>query len=320
MQTEQQDFLHELGYLGFTMRLKRLSDKLMHDGRKFYESLGLPIEPNWYGVFLLLETHERMGVMQLADHLQMAHPSVITILRNMEKAGFVQTEKDASDQRKRQVSLTPQAKEQLKAFKQVWSAGTESVKQLIGKTHLFADLEQLEARFAAQGFGARAAEARQGISTAADDLQIVPFSEAYAADFSRINYEWLDMYFYIEPYDYEVLDHPKKYIIDPGGEIFFALCDGIVVGTAALIVRDPDTYELSKMGVVPMYKGRKIGVKLMEHAIEAAREQGKKRIYLDSSRKLTPALSLYRKMGFEEIPVDPDTPYARCDIRMEMWL
>lgn len=320
MQPTQDDFLQELGYLGFTMRIKRLSDKLMHDGRKLYESLGLPIEPNWFGVFLLLEKYGQLGVMQLADHLQLSHPSVITILRNMERAGFIQTEKDTVDQRKRYVRLTETAQDQLKEYKRVWNAGTESVRQLINRTHLFADLRKLEANYLSADFGTRTRAVRQSYASIPDAYTIVPFSEEYAPDFARINYEWLDIYFHIEPYDYQVLDDPKQHIVDPGGEVFFALRDGMVVGTAALILRDPDTYELSKMGVVPMYKGQGIGQQLMRHALDYAREVGKKRVYLDSNRRLAPAIQLYHKMGFREIPVDANTPYERCDIRMEMEL
>jgi len=95
------------------------------------------------------------------------------------------------------------------------------------------------------------------------------------------------------------------------------LVDDEVAGTVALIKRE-GTFELSKMGVKPRFQGFGLGVKLMEKCIDFAKEQGWKRIFLDSNRKLTPAITLYHKMGFEEIPVPDDTPYERCDIRMEL--
>lgn len=154
----------------------------------------------------------------------------------------------------------------------------------------------------------------------APQVRIIPFDPVYAADFARLNFEWLETYFYVEEYDKKVLNNPKEYIIDKGGHIFFALIEGAVVGTVALIKRDHDTFELSKMGVSPNYQGQRIGQKLMYYCINFCGEQGVQRIFLDSNTKLTPAISLYKKVGFKEIPVPENTPYERCNIRMEIWV
>ncbi|MBL4708638.1 MAG: GNAT family N-acetyltransferase [Flavobacteriales bacterium] len=152
------------------------------------------------------------------------------------------------------------------------------------------------------------------------EIKIIDYEDKYAKYFAQINFQWLDAYFYIENYDREVLTKPEKYIIEPGGHILFAKVENKIVGTVALIVREEGTYELSKMGVLKGYRGFKIGQKLMDAALSYCKKAGKTRVILDSSTKLTPALSLYKKLGFIEIPVDPNTPYERCDIRMEMWL
>lgn len=320
MATERQDFLQELGYLGFTMRFKRMSDKLMHDGRRLYQSLGLDIEPNWYGVFLLLDKYGKMGVVEIAEHLQLSHPSAITIINKMEVAGYIKAHKDALDQRRRHLTLTANARKKLASYKRIWSAGTEAVRQLTARTNIYTDLAILEDHFNNKNFVSRTLEGASNEEVVASELKIVPFSEQYAADFGRINYEWLHMYFKVEPYDYEMLDHPKSHIVDKGGEIFFGLYDEVVAGTAALIHRGPGTFELAKMGVSPIYKGKGIGQKLMEHSIDFARQKGCKTVYLESNRSLAPALALYKKYGFEEVALDPNTPYERCDIKMELKL
>lgn len=150
-------------------------------------------------------------------------------------------------------------------------------------------------------------------------VTIVDFEEQYAAEFAKLNFEWLEKYFYIEDYDREVLQNPQQYILDEGGHIFFALVDGKVVGTVALINRGEQVFELSKMAVTEEYKGLRIGQKLMYACIDFSGRQGIKRVFLDSNTKLTPALTLYRKVGFREIPVPEDTPYERCNIRMELY-
>lgn len=152
------------------------------------------------------------------------------------------------------------------------------------------------------------------------EIKIIEFKEEFATDFAQLNFEWLDKFFYIEEYDKEVLTNPKQYILNDGGQILFALLDGVAIGTVALIKRGEGVFELSKMGVTEKHQGQKIGKQLMSASIDYAKKNSWNSVFLDSSRKLTPALTMYHKMGFKEIPVPKDTPYERCDIRMELLL
>ncbi|RED96605.1 GNAT family N-acetyltransferase [Marinoscillum furvescens] len=151
-------------------------------------------------------------------------------------------------------------------------------------------------------------------------VQILPFEERYASDFARLNYEWLNQYFEVEPHDREMLDAPKAYIIERGGHIFFARYGEEIVGTVALIVEDEASFELAKMGVDTRYRGLSIGKKLIEHTIAFARTTDKSKLVLESNTKLAPALNLYIKSGFKVITPNENSPYTRCNIRMELSL
>lgn len=104
------------------------------------------------------------------------------------------------------------------------------------------------------------------------EVSIIPFEEKYAKQFYNLNVEWLEKYFYVEPYDQKVLSNPKTYIIDKGGFIFFATYNNEIVGTVALINQQL-FYELSKMAVSPKYQGLKIGQKLIDFCIEFGKEK-----------------------------------------------
>ncbi|MDP3359793.1 MAG: GNAT family N-acetyltransferase [Lutibacter sp.] len=151
-------------------------------------------------------------------------------------------------------------------------------------------------------------------------VSIIDFEEKYTNDFTQLNFEWLEKYFYIEEYDKKVLLNPQKHILQDGGHILFALINEKVVGTVALIKRENGVFELSKMAVTEEYQGLRIGQKLMYACIDYAGKTGAKRLFLDSNTKLKPAITLYNKVGFKEIPVPKDTPYERCNIRMELFL
>lgn len=150
------------------------------------------------------------------------------------------------------------------------------------------------------------------------EITIVGFDQKYSADFARLNYEWISEYFGVEDHDRDMLDDPVNYIIKPGGEIFFALCDGKVVGTVAMISAPDNISELAKMAVLPEFRGRGIADKLMSACIEFARAAGKRAIWLESNTILEPAIKLYRKHGFVETPLDKNSLYSRCNIQMEL--
>lgn len=157
-----------------------------------------------------------------------------------------------------------------------------------------------------------------------NQVSIIPYEPIYQPDFKRLNVEWISHYFTIEPHDLEQLDHPETYILPNNGQIFFAKLGDEIVGCVAIInTASPEqgasSFELAKMAVSPTAQGRGIGKLLCMAAINHARQLGVKTIWLESNRKLTPALTMYASVGFREVPSIP-TPYTRVDIRMEMRL
>lgn len=150
-------------------------------------------------------------------------------------------------------------------------------------------------------------------------INIIPFDKDYSKDFYELNVEWLKTFFYVEPYDDEVLSKPKKYIIDKGGYIFFAKLNDTIVGTVALMpMSNNKDFELTKMAVSPKHRGFKIGQQLMQHCIDFAKAKKMPKLVIYSSQKLENAIYIYRKYGFIEIPVEANCPYKRCDIKMEL--
>ena len=153
-----------------------------------------------------------------------------------------------------------------------------------------------------------------------DDVRIVTFDPSYAKDFADLNYQWIAANYGVEEHDHDQLDHPLDSVIEPGGEIFFALINDIVAGTVAMIRMDENSFELAKMAVSPKFQGRKLGDLLMKSCIEFARARAADRIILESNTKQTAAINLYRKYGFVEVPLDPNSQFVRANIRMELSL
>ncbi|WP_339700959.1 GNAT family N-acetyltransferase [uncultured Marixanthomonas sp.] len=147
-------------------------------------------------------------------------------------------------------------------------------------------------------------------------MKITPYEPQYAQDFYDLNVEWLETFFYVEDFDREVLSNPEKYILNPGGYIFFAIENNTVLGTVALLKKEENAFELTKMAVLPNQRGRKIGQKLMQYCIDFAKENNFKKLFLYSNTKLENAIYIYRKFGFIEVEQELNVPYERSDIKM----
>ena len=149
-------------------------------------------------------------------------------------------------------------------------------------------------------------------------MKIVPFHPKHAPAFYHLNIEWLETYFYVEAFDKEVLSAPEKYIIEPGGHVFFVIEEDLVVGTVALMKARDGVFELTKMAVLPNERGKGIGQALVKYCIDFAYKNSFNKLLLYSNTELENALYIYRKFGFVEIPVEDNCPYERSDIKMEV--
>jgi N-acetylglutamate synthase-like GNAT family acetyltransferase len=150
------------------------------------------------------------------------------------------------------------------------------------------------------------------------EIQILDYTPAYQAWFEKLNREWIEKYFWMEPVDFEVLQSPDEHIIKHGGSILMAEFANEVAGTVALKRVNEKVFEFTKMAVDEKFRGRKVGQALAEAAIEKAKNKGADKIILYSNTVLAPAIALYKKIGFKEIPVDG--PYKRSNIKMQLLL
>jgi len=151
-------------------------------------------------------------------------------------------------------------------------------------------------------------------------ITIIPFEEKYAEDFRKLNIEWLNEYFNVEPYDEYQLSHPLTEILNKGGHIFLARENENIVGTAALMKENSSSFELTKMCVTKGSQGKGISRMLLDACLKLAKEKNWNRLFLYSSTRLIPAIELYRKYGFKEIPLEKHSHYSRTNIKMELKL
>lgn len=152
-----------------------------------------------------------------------------------------------------------------------------------------------------------------------NEVKIIAYKPQYKEAFKALNEEWIKKFFVMEAGDYKLLDHPEEEILNKGGYIAFALLDGEVVGTCALVKTEdhPLTFELSKMAVSPKAQGKKLGYLLGNALVEKAKELKAEKVFLVTNSILVPAIKLYEKLGFIHTPIG-HAEYDRADVRMEL--
>jgi putative acetyltransferase len=145
---------------------------------------------------------------------------------------------------------------------------------------------------------------------------------AEAAAFQALNEEWISQIFTMEESDRKVLDDPYGAIVDRGGDVLIVRDGDEIVGCVAVVPGPDGSFELSKMAVTPAARGRGIGRRLVQAAVDRARELGAVTVFLGSSTKLPNAVHLYEAAGFRHVPAERIAlaPYARADVFMQLQL
>ncbi len=150
-----------------------------------------------------------------------------------------------------------------------------------------------------------------------ETINIISYQDQHHDIFRKLNLEWLNHYDLAESHDLMILDDPKGTILDSGGVIYLAECNGEIVGSAALIKEHDGIFELAKMAVTAPYRGKGISKLLIEKCLETAKRLSAKKVTLFSNHQLETAINLYKKYGF--VHVDPkDSPFVTADVKMEL--
>lgn len=314
------DLFERTGMLAIGTRLRMMTDRVAEEMTHVYACYGLEIKHKWVPLIILLADGKSRSVTEIAREAGLSHPSVSIMVREMRAASLLACVDDSSrDKRVNEVRLSPEG---LKLYAQMSELMEDTLAAIVrlsseSEHDLWMALAEWERLLSLHSLEDRIRTERRHREE--NSISIVPFSPVYREAFRLLNEEWIKKYFWMEEIDHQVLGNPEKYILEPGGEIFFALYQGEPVGACSLIKRQEGRfdYELSKLGVTSSIQGKGIGERLVRAVIQHAKKLGASRLLIETSTRLIPAVSLYRKLGFRDVP-DMRADYERADVFLEL--
>ena len=138
---------------------------------------------------------------------------------------------------------------------------------------------------------------------------------------TRAYIDWLGVDLGYQDVDSEMADFAGMYG-PPDGMYLLAFCGDDVAGGVGLRLFEPSVCEMKRLYVYPEFAGRGIGLALCETLITQARIHGYHAMRLDTLGHMQAAQSLYKRLGFVEIPAyrynpDPETRFLELNLQAE---
>ena len=316
------DFFERTGKMAIGSRLRVLTESLTREAAGIYGLYGIEIKPKWFPVFYSLADEQPKSVTAIAKEIGQSHPSVSTIVKEMMKEGIITVANGRSDRRCNFITLTEYGRSLSRQMISQLRDVERAVEQISSEcdNDLWGAIADWERALRRKSLLDRVSEIKQ--MREHSEVEIVDYQPLYKKTFYELNRKWIETYWELEPHDIEVLENPEKYILDRGGHIFVAVYNGYPVGVCALCPMSEDSgydFELAKLAVNNSIQRKGIGRRLCEAVVNKARELGGVKLFLESNTRLKPAIALYRKLGFKELP-EYHPAYARGDIQMELTL
>lgn len=147
-------------------------------------------------------------------------------------------------------------------------------------------------------------------------MQILPYKPRFKEAFIRLNKAWITGYFKVlEKTDLHTLEHVEE-LIRSGAMVYAAAQGNAVLAVCMALPLENGEWEICKLAADERYKGLGAGSAVFKACMDHALARGAQKLVLVSNHILKPALHIYEKYGFRQVPLE-HCEYARGDVRYE---
>lgn len=303
--------------IGIGTRCRRIYELLTLEMDTLYRAEGVDMSVREFPIVYSIYCKGALSIADIQRLSGLSHSAVSQTVKKLAEKNILIV-KAGEDARSKIVDFSDDGKVLVKRLKPIWNTCIRVMKSILDEcgANILDALTDYERTLSRKSFTDRYSETKT--KGASGRVEIVPFDVKYRDDWRHINQQWIEKLFVMEEADMIQLNNPEKYVLNKGGEIYFALLDGKAVGAIALKFHEDTRFELSKMGVLPQAQGYGIGNLLVSKVLNRYRARGGSELFLETNSSLKPAITLYKKFGFKEIPALDNSPYTRADYFMEL--
>ncbi|GJL93781.1 MAG: hypothetical protein DHS20C05_01860 [Hyphococcus sp.] len=127
-------------------RLRRLSDLIDQDAKRFYDTQDVLFEQRWFGVLNQLVMHGPMSVSELSKALRISHVSVSETRKSLEQAKLITSKPDKTDGRVKRLTFTKSGARLVETMQPIWLALEEASQEINREArNIVAALDRLDA-------------------------------------------------------------------------------------------------------------------------------------------------------------------------------
>lgn len=303
--------------VGIGTRMRRLIELLTNGMEKVYAEQDIEFRTgHFYALYAVVERGP-LTINEIAGLAGFSQSAVSQTVKRLVALDILEA-RPTEDARQKCIHLTENGQRMVEKLRPTWTAIEAVVKDAIkeGGVDFLAAISGMEKAFRRQSVYDRL-RAKMSTPLKKAQFDILPYHVRWRDEFKNLNLWWMEKYFRVEPVDEQILSDPEGDILDHGGEIFFAVADDKALGTVALKNHGGGVFELTKLGVTPEVQQGGLGRALCETVIERFTARGGKTLFLETNTVLTPAITLYEKLGFVERPFPTESPYERANYYME---
>ena len=300
--------------IGIGTRCRRNFETLSNEMDKIYKTEGVVMSVREFPIVYSLHHKGPISIAEIQKLTGLSHSAVSQTVKKLVTRNVLR-QRQGVDARTKIIDFTGEGRDLIKKLEPVWDTSKIAMTGLLqeNNTNLLDAFEDFERALAEKPFTQRYIESKS--SKKGGKVELIPYDIKYKDDWCHINQQWIEKYFVMEHEDIINLQNPEENVLLKGGEIYFGMLDGKPVGVIALKHDSGTRFELSKIGVLPKAQGHGIAKLMVKKIIERYKARGGTELFLETNSVLTPAISLYKKMGFKEVPYF-ETPYDRADYFM----
>ncbi|WP_196888777.1 GNAT family N-acetyltransferase [Aureivirga sp. CE67] len=306
------DFIKNLGLIGYTARIRRLNDSLMAMGKEVYKNLNLNIEPNWHLLLLLLEEKKELSASEIANYLHFTHTAIIKIAKKMVNKGYLITYKSKTDSRKQMYALSDTAIKEIPEIKKHLELIAKVHEQYVSDVFLN-ELGHIENSLNQKNTIIRVSELLGKKISINNKISLQPIN---INDFENLNKLIREIYFKV--YSYIWSDQGKNYInqvyseenlkyelSDQKAKYYFITYENEIVGILRFIINDSwlsdshsNSIKLQRLYLHEKSRGKRIGTEILKWL---RKEFSNYQIWLEVMDTQNEAVEFYEKLNYKII-------------------